>query len=314
MSKAINTNIITDKLTLKDAMHASRIFRDGTYELTPKYTRIFHISFEINRAIPLDNVAIRDKHKHDIGMLVKSIQLPTFIMKTSVLNQYNRKTNVQASHDYEPVQIIFHDDNIGLIHELWRSYYSYYYSDSKSAASLGAYNRNATQNASTIGQYGHNGRIIPFFSSITMYHMGRGEYVSYQLINPMIKSFGHKQLDYASTELHEVEMTLIFEAVKYDTGMVMDSAVGFADAKYDHLQVTRPYNDKMASPTFKVQSDKFTSERTYDIPTEPFQTSNQTYDTTLDKMSSSNTTGVKIPGANSVVIANSTASASNLPG
>jgi hypothetical protein len=308
-------NIITDKLTLKDSQHASRIFRNNNFDLTPKYTRLFHVAFEINRAIPLDNVAIRDQYKFEIGMMVKSIALPSFKIKTTVLNQYNRKTNVQASHDYEPIQIIFNDDNIGLIHEMWRSYYSYYYGDSTTAASLGKYNRNATLGASSIGKYGHNGRTIPFFSSITMYHMGKGQYVSYQLINPMVSSFGHKSLDYASTELHEVEMTLIYEAVKYDSGLAMDgSVIGFAGAKYDHLQPNKVTVDKITQPTFSVQSDKFTSEKSYPIPTKPIQISNQTTDTVLDKTPALNTIGVSIPGADSVIITNSTATASTLPG
>jgi hypothetical protein len=187
--------------------------------------------------------------------LVKSCDLPSYKVSVDTLNQYNRKKNVQSTHKYEALNIIFHDDNMGLINQLWQNYYSYYYSDSTSALDPGAYKRNATRNSNYItNAYGlDNGSTAPFFNYITIYQMARHEYVSYTLLNPVINSFNHNKLDYAGNTPHDFNMAISYEAVAYGNGLVtVGDPEGFGFEHYDQTPSSLQSNGDPTpnSPTF----------------------------------------------------------------
>jgi len=220
---------------LRDFQHASRMFASDQFRLAPKFDFQFHVAFNINPAA-MKTIDLSQRHRNEINMLVKKIGLPKFTMATEQVNQYNRKKVIQSQHKFEDISITFHDDNMSLINQLWQNYYSYYYADSISAKSSGAYNRNATRNSDFIkSAYGlDNGSTAPFFNYITIYQMARHEYVSYKLYNPLIKSFDHKEVGYASKEVHEFTMGISYEAVSYDMGIVNSENVeGFGLEHYD---------------------------------------------------------------------------------
>ena len=52
--------------------------------------------------------------KLELNMLVKAVDLPKFSVQTVTKNMYNRKKNLQTTLEYDPVNITFHDDNLGL--------------------------------------------------------------------------------------------------------------------------------------------------------------------------------------------------------
>ena len=79
---------------LSSRQHASRLFVDDQFRLLPKLNYLFHVSFSINPKA-LANIELSQKHKNEINMLVKSIDLPSFTVTTEVLNQYNRKKVIQ---------------------------------------------------------------------------------------------------------------------------------------------------------------------------------------------------------------------------
>ena len=169
-------------------------------------------------------------------MLVKSCDLPSFTVTTETLNQYNRKKNVQLTHKYNPVTITFHDDNMGLIDQLWENYYNYYYADPSSAKDAGAYARNATKNFDYIkNAYGlNNGSQLTFFKYIKMYQMARHEYVEYTLHNPLITAWNHNKVAYADNATHEKTMSIAYEAVSFKTGKVTTGTPeGFGLEHYD---------------------------------------------------------------------------------
>ncbi len=223
------------EITLRDQQHAARMFTDDNFRLAPKQNFLFHVSFSINQAA-LRVISLAQRHRNEINMLVKSCDLPNFTMKVETANQYNRKKNIQTGHSYNPITIKFHDDNMGLINQLWQNYYSYYYADPISAENPGAYNRNATKHINfTSNNYGlNNGSTLPFFNYIKVYQMARGEYVSYTLHNPVIGSFNHNTHDYSQNTLHDNTMTLNYEAVSYGSGIVQPGdPEGFALEHYD---------------------------------------------------------------------------------
>jgi hypothetical protein len=254
----------TGPVTLRDQQHAARLFVDDQFRLAPKHKFAFHVAFSINPAA-LKSIDMVQRHSNEINMLVKKVSLPSYKISTKQVNQYNRKKVIQTQHATDELGITFHDDNMGLINQLWQNYYSYYYADPTSAGSPGAYNRNATRNSDFITTpYGlDNGSTVPFFNYITIYQMARHEYVSYRLINPLISSFDHNKLAYDQTkETNDFDMKLKYEAVEYNVGLTTDGSIeGFAQEHYDLVPsplqgVSGATN---ASPSFVTQQSVTTN-------------------------------------------------------
>ena len=234
-NKYLKTHSPMSFVYLRDQRHASRLFADDSFRLAPKFDHLFHVSFSINPAA-LKSIDLVQRHRNEINMLVKSISLPKFTISAETANQYNRKKVIQMQHKYENATIKFHDDNMGLINQLWQNYYSYYYADPTSAKNGTAYNRNATKSFDFVTTpFGlDNGSSVPFFNHITIYQMARHEFVSYKLHNPLIATWDHAGLDYASTKVHDNTMSIAFEAVSYGAGTVSPETVeGFGFEHYD---------------------------------------------------------------------------------
>jgi hypothetical protein len=246
-----NTNVL-----MRDQQHAARTFVDDQFRLAPKHKFLFHVAFNINIGA-LKNIDLVQRHRNEINMLVKSCSLPQFSVTSETLNQYNRKKNVQTTHKHNPIEINFHDDNMGIINQLWQNYYKYYYADPISAEDTNAYRRNATKGYSFINNnYGlDNGSLNPFFNYITIYQMARHEYVSYKLHNPIITNWNHNKVDYAQNTVHDNQMQLQYEAVSYDVGEVTQGdPEGFSLEHYDQtpspLQVGDGGSITTSQPTF----------------------------------------------------------------
>jgi hypothetical protein len=223
---------------LGDWQHAARTFVDDDFRLAPKAKFLYHVYFDINRGALRDQ-SIKDRHQFEVGLLVKSVELPKFTFKTQTVNQYNRKKVVQLTHEYQPIVFKFHDDRAHIVNRLWQNYYSYYYADSLVAKSE-FYTRNATEAPSTIKvNYGFdNNSSIPFFNKIVLYQLNKREYNSYTLINPLITGFNHDSPNSAEQGggTAECTMTMVYESVSYNIGSIDGDAVtGFAKEHYDKL-------------------------------------------------------------------------------
>jgi len=226
----------TSTTVLKDWKHAARLFVDNQFQFAPKHKFLFHTYFSINKAA-LSTITLSQNYNNTIGMLVKSADLPNYEIKIDTLNQYNRKKNVQYIQSYKPINLVFHDDNMGLINQLWQNYYSYYFADPNSAAVAGAFARNATQAYASAKPtpYGlDNGSTNPFFNYIKIYQMARHEFVCYKIINPIITAFNHNKMEYGQNSTADNTMTIAYEAVEYSSGdMNLEYPEGFADTNYD---------------------------------------------------------------------------------
>jgi len=254
-----NQLVSDSSVTLRDWEHAARLFADDQFRLAPKWNFSFHVAFNINPAA-CKNTSLIQSYGQEINMLVKSIDLPKFNVTVDQVNQYNRKKQIQTHHKFNDITVKFHDDNMSLINQIWQNYYSYYYADSTSATQTGAYNRNATRSSDYIKTpFGlDNGSSVPFFNYIKIYQMARHEWISYTLVNPIIKSWDHQNVAYNKNDVHEFSMGLSFEAVSYDMGMVNDGTVeGFGQTHYD--QTPSPLQGGAsgisASPTLLAQSN-----------------------------------------------------------
>lgn len=232
------TGALTPKGNMADFQHAARLYADNVFRLAPKTSYLYHVVFSMSPEAQSTLLNLNNTHKIEINMLVKEVDLPQFTATIETKNQYNRKKNIQTRHDYQPINIMLHDDNIGLTTTLMEFYYKYYNVDGRTTYAQWDFDpRNAYGDEFTAtGKYGlDNGHYSPFFDHIDIYQMSRREYVGYRLVNPIIERWGHDTLSQSdSGKLMQNEMTVRYESVIYSRDAVFeDNPAGFAVAHYD---------------------------------------------------------------------------------
>lgn len=233
----------TGETYIRDYTHAAKVFRTAGYELSPKLKFLFHTYFDIN-----PDVYAINPQENNFGVLVKSVKLPSFSIKTFDLNQYNRKRIIQTKINYENINITFHDDSNNVITKLWDAYYSYYFKDSTnldvfkgkrgstgpsadgSTAMKQNYNNRNIYNKDLTGDnnWGYIGETfadstsqvkVPFFRNITVFGFSRHNFTAYTLINPMITKFDHDSYNYnEGAGTLECKMDISYETVVYNEG------------------------------------------------------------------------------------------------
>ncbi len=246
------------KGNLGDYQHAARLYVDNNMRLAPKLKYLYHVVFNINPRIQtllnLQNVFDRT----EINLLVKSVDLPSFNMKTETLNQYNRKKIIQTGVEYLPVNLEFHDDNAGITSFLWETYFRYYYTDSNysmkypdgsPAITSPAYEKVGSLNSmysnpeSIRYRYGldRGGKPQNFFSSIQVFQLHpqnvKSTFTSFTLVNPVIERFQHDKLNQENSEFSTNTMSIRYEAVFYSRGKtrVGTAPTGFGTTHYDKM-------------------------------------------------------------------------------
>lgn len=228
--------------SIKDYKHASRIFVDDNYRLAPKHAFLFHVAFDLNSEISriaTPNDTTRQKIL-ELGMLVKSVNLPKYTIDTKTYNAYNRVNIVQNKIKYDPVTITFHDDSADVVRQFWYDYMSYYYRDSDysepSYAQSGKYNTRLTQDwGYKPARYGASATSVErMIRGIRIYSLHQKRFTEYVLINPTITSFQHGQHVNGANETLENTMTLSFETVLYKAGWVLPgNTIDYAMLHYD---------------------------------------------------------------------------------
>lgn len=245
---------------LRDYTHASKIFRSAGYDLAPRQKFLYYVYFNVNTNIPAAANLVSGGKSSVIGLMAKTAQLPGYQVDVSTMNQYNRKRLVQTKINYNPAQIVLHDDHSDLIRNMWYQYYQYYYSDPtyrygntpNQSGALGqidtqyigfSYNSNDIYNANRVVQkWGLSGQgynnptlftlansllngpasgVEPFFRDITIYGMSQKSYAQYTMINPMITEWMHDTYDYSQgAGIMQHTMSIRYEAVKYYSGAI----------------------------------------------------------------------------------------------
>jgi hypothetical protein len=257
---------------LRDYRHASRVFTTNAYELKPRFKFLFHVSFTLNfEEIPALRGAIGVDDATNLSYVVKTVDLPKFSIENETLNQYNRKRVIQTRINYEPVNIVFHDDGGDVVRNIWYNYFSYYYKD-PTQKYLNENNQNGSLGASanrTAG-FGYNSRDIyaddrivndwgyigesfndgtssesgkpPFFRDIRIFGFDQHKFAEYVLINPLITNWSHDQYDYSQGNgIMQNSMTIAYETVKYYSGAAGESASGAVPgfANPNHYDTTK---------------------------------------------------------------------------
>ena len=228
---------------VKDYKHASKLFIDSDYRLSPKYDWLYHVFFDVDPQ--MSNIDVN--RLTETGMLVKSIKLPDYAIDTKTLNNYNRPEVVQTKINYNGINVAFHDDQAEVVRNFWYDYYHHYYRDSDIGFSNNAgqvnpmyhadykYRENPILNNfgyTTRGQNGLGGD--RYLQAIRIYSLHQKRFSEYTLINPVITSFSHGNHVAGSNGVLEHTMQIQFTSVLYAQGNVSsDTVKGFADLHYD---------------------------------------------------------------------------------
>ena len=238
--------LLSPKKAPSNFRHATRMFVDDTFRLSPRTKFLYYVRFEIDKTA-VRSGAFRDKHADEVGLLIKNTDLPKYNFDSVVKNQYNRKKIIYKNFNYEPVNLTFHDDSQGIMNAMWALYYGYYIQDRNMVSTFTspgnpsfAYGATHYRNESTFEnqfRYGLDSDItVDFLKSVSIYTMSRRRFLGYTLVNPKIKSWSHGTMDYSVSEANENTMTLEYEAVEYSSGNVsLNSPKGFATLHYDNL-------------------------------------------------------------------------------
>ena len=226
--------------TIADYRHASSVFVDDGYNLSPKSTFLYYVLFEFNENVRRFTDFNTDQTRtYEIGVLVKEAQLPNFEITLAEKNQYGKHVYTQTRINYNPVQLVFHDDMSNTINEFWANYYKYYYADATNPA--------ATKNESSYkytpdfdtNSYGYKGfdatgtSVQPFLKSVKIYSLHKKDFTEYTLVNPTISSMVHGTHSSTGSGLMDHTMTLRYQSVLYGNGQVAQGSPAGFTLRYD---------------------------------------------------------------------------------
>ena len=149
---------------------------------------------------------------------------------------------------YEPVNITFHDDHADTVNAFWKKYYEYHIADSVSMNSdlqISATKDSLYDSIDTKGdgnrmnKYGLDtpaARGRPYLKGIEIFVLHKKRFTSMTLVNPVIGSFSHDNLDAADGGgVLQNTMNIFYETVIYKAGIINRNNVpGFATVHYDN--------------------------------------------------------------------------------
>ena len=227
---------------MKDYQHASRLYIDNNFKLMPKQKFLFHVVFNTDETLFVDGFNANERY--ELNMLVKACDLPKYNMSMEEKTQYNKKMYTTTRIAYEPVNITFHDDHADTVNAFWKKYYEYNIADS-----IGMNNDLTISNTKDDYYDFGNARATtkfgldtpkkskkPYLKGIEIFVLHKQRFTSMTLVNPVIGSFSHDNLDQADgAGIMNNTMQILYETVIYKAGIVNKNNVpGFATINYDH--------------------------------------------------------------------------------
>jgi len=231
---------------MKDYRHASRLYIDDNHKLMPKQKFLFHVVFNLDDTIATTRFAPNERY--ELNMLVKACDLPKYGMNMEEKIQYNKKMYAATRIQYDPVNITFHDDHADTVNAFWKKYYEYHIADSVSMNSDLAISSTKDSLYDSIDTEKVGGRLNkfgmdtpakrnkPYLKGIEIFVLHKKRFTSMTLVNPVIASFSHDNLDAADgTGVMSNTMQVMYETVIYKVGIINRNNVpGFATVHYDN--------------------------------------------------------------------------------
>ncbi len=226
---------------MKDYRHASRLYIDDNFKLMPKQKFLFHVVFNLDEEIAETQFTANERNQ--LNMLVKAADLPRYGYNVEEKIQYNKKMYTATRIQYEPVNITFHDDHADTVNAFWKKYYEYTIADGVSmnsdlqiSATKDDYYK--PEYIGTTNRYGLDTpkqRGKPYIKGIEIFVLHKQRFTSMTLVNPVIGSFAHDQLDQADgAGVMQNTMQIFYETVLYKSGIInVNNVPGFATINYD---------------------------------------------------------------------------------
>jgi len=227
---------------MKDYQHASRLYIDNNHKLMPKQKFLFHVVFNTDETLFQNGFNAHERY--ELNMLVKSADLPKYNMSMEEKVQYNKKMYTATRVAYEPVNITFHDDHADTVNAFWKKYYEYNVADS-----IGM-NNDLTISNTKDDYYDFGDKRVttkfgldtpkqskkPYLKGIEIFVLHKQRFTSMTLVNPVIGSFSHDNLDQADgAGVLQNTMQILYETVIYKAGIINKNNVpGFATVHYDN--------------------------------------------------------------------------------
>ena len=226
---------------MKDYQHASRLYIDDNFKLMPKQKFLFHVVFNTDESLFFKGAP--QNERLELNMLVKQCDMPRYGMNLEEKIQYNKKMYAATRIQYEPVNITFHDDHADTVNAFWKKYYEYHVADSV------AMNSDQTISATKDDVYDYGDKKVinkfgldtpvqrkkPYLRGIEIFVLHKKRFTSMTLVNPVIGSFAHDNLDQADGGgVLQNTMQIFYETVIYKAGIINRNNVpGFATIHYD---------------------------------------------------------------------------------
>jgi hypothetical protein len=225
---------------MKDYRHASRLYTDDNMRLLPKQKFLFHVVLTLNDVVTQSKFT--PNNLIELNMLVKACELPRYNMNIEEKTQYNKKMYTATRIAYDPVNITFHDDHADTVNAFWKKYYEYNVADSVHL------NEDLAENYAKDDYYTTDRKTtkwgldtpkqskLPFIKNIEIFVLHKKRFTSFRLVNPVIGSFNHDNLDAADgTGIMQNTMQILYETVRYRTGLVDKTNIrGWATLHYDN--------------------------------------------------------------------------------
>jgi len=206
---------------LKDFAHGQRLFGVNQNRLSPKFSFLYHVFFSINPAATQTMYKPTSDHLKEVGLLVKSVDLPKFEIETKDLNAYNQHITVQTGIKYLPVGIELHDDSANVVRNFWEDYMTFHYGDAYQNITKAVKLREDRYKNRDNQKWGYAPRQnVPYLQSVKIYSMSMDRYSLYTLVNPTIVSWTHGKHAAGQNEFIGHTMSLKYEYVTYEDGAV----------------------------------------------------------------------------------------------
>jgi hypothetical protein len=208
----------------------------------PKQKFLFHVVFNTDETLFVDG--FNPNERYELNMLVKACDLPKYNMSMEEKTQYNKKMYTATRIAYEPVNITFHDDHADTVNAFWKKYYEYNIADSVgmnndltiSNTKDDYYDFGDARATTKFGLDTPKQSKKPYLKGIEIFVLHKQRFTSMTLVNPVIGSFSHDNLDQADgAGVMNNTMQILYETVIYKAGIVNKNNVpGFATVHYDN--------------------------------------------------------------------------------
>ena len=227
---------------MKDYQHASRLYIDDNFKLMPKQKFLFHVVFNTDENLFVNGFEPHEKLQ--LNMLVKACDLPKYDLSYEEKVQYNKKMYAATRIAYEPVNITFHDDHADTVNAFWKKYYEYQIADPVGMTTDVAiaptkddyYDAIEARVTNKFGMDTPKKRKKPYLRGVEIFVLHKKRFTSMTLVNPVIGSFAHDNLDQADgAGVMNNTMQILYESVIYKAGIInKDTVKGFATINYDN--------------------------------------------------------------------------------